>query len=248
VEAGEAAYPIQAESLARRFGKKTAVNSVDFRVRRGEIYGLLGPNGAGKTTAVRLLSGLISPSGGQALIHGRPAPKMRPEDKRRVGVMLEELGFFRHLSLREHLMMGALVYGVPRSEAVRGAEELLRRLGVWDERDTAVGHASTGTQKKLALALALIHHPDILLLDEPFKGLDIESFPQAVELLRQAAQSGAAVFLTSHALGQMNGLLDSCGVLLAGRLAGEETTDTLMARGSDVLRYYRRCVGLPRSD
>ena len=239
--------PIQAQNLSRRFGKKTALAGMDLRIRAGEIYGLLGPNGAGKTTAVRLLSGLISPSGGEARVHGRPSAELQPDEKRRLGVMLDELGFFRYLSLHEHLVMGGLLYGVPRRESACRAEELLHRLDLWDEKDTAVGHASSGMQRKLALALALIHDPDVLLLDEPFKGLDIDAFPQAVELLRRAARQATAVFLTSHALGQMNGLVDRCGVLMEGRQAGEETTDALRARGSDVVRYYRRFTGPPRS-
>ena len=163
---------IVVEGLSKVFRRQTAVDHISFRVERGRFFGFLGPNGAGKSTTIRMLTGLLRPTAGDALIEGVRLSEDLLGVKRRIGVLTEELPLYERLTGEEHLLFAARMYGLARSEARRRTEELLEFLSLADERGKLVVDYSQGMRKKLALACALVHGPSVLFLDEPLNGID----------------------------------------------------------------------------
>jgi ABC-2 type transport system ATP-binding protein len=191
---------IACSQLTKRFGGVTAVNSLSLEVETGTICAFLGPNGAGKSTTVKMLSGLLLPTSGQAFVCGFDVARHPLEVKRRIGVLPESLGLFDDLTIGEHLLLTAQVYGLGKQESQARIDQLLRVLSLTEGRNTFAAHGSHGMRKKTAFAMALLPNPEALFLDEPFEAIDPATSRIMRALLVSAAARGITVFLTSHIL------------------------------------------------
>ena len=190
---------LELKGLTRRFGDRVAVDSLSLTVARGEVVGLLGPNGAGKTTAFRLLTGSLSPHGGQVLVDGRPAKLDDRSFRSRLGVVFQSASLDKRLSGRQNLQLHAALHGVPSAEANRRIDDLLDLVRLADRADEVVDRYSGGMKRRLDLARVLIHDPEILVMDEPTTGLDEASFRAIWERLHQRCRDeGRSVLMTSH--------------------------------------------------
>ncbi|WP_229022947.1 ABC transporter ATP-binding protein [Actinomarinicola tropica] len=210
---------IRTEQLTRRFPSGVALDALDLEVYPGEVLALLGPNGAGKTTTIRLLNGVLSPDGGTASVLGLDPAVDGHAVRQRTGVLTENAGLDDRLTARENLEAVARVRGMRPPAARRRVDELLDRFGMGDRADVAVQGASTGQRKRLALARALLHDPELLFLDEPTSGLDPAATRDVVELIGSlASEHGRTVVLCTHFLGEAGRLADRMAVLHRGRL------------------------------
>jgi ABC-2 type transport system ATP-binding protein len=222
---------IEVRQLTKRYEGRTAVDGLSFAVRGGEILGLVGPNGAGKTTTLRAIAGIHPPSDGSVHIAGYDVERQPIEAKRRLGLIPDEPQLFGTLTVWEHLDFTARVYGV--RDWHPAAERLLAELELADRRDSMADELSRGMRQKVAVACALLHEPQALLLDEPLTGLDPRGIRTLYGLLRRRAAEGAAVMLSSHLLGQIEGLCTSFLVVRQGRLLFHGTRDELRLRYAD---------------
>jgi len=191
---------ISCRKLTRRFGDFTAVDSLTLEVAPGAICSFLGPNGAGKSTTVKMLTGLLAPSSGEAEVCGLDVRKNATELKRLIGVLPEDLGLFDDLTVEEHLLLTGDVYGLPRAQTRARANQLLHTLTLEHGRRTFAAACSHGMRKKTAFAMALLPNPRVLFLDEPFEAIDPVTSKIMRGLLESAARRGITVFLTSHVL------------------------------------------------
>ena len=191
---------ISCRQLTKRFGALTAVNSLSLEVAKGAICAFLGPNGAGKSTTVKMLSGLLAPTSGEALVCGLDVAADPLEVKRRIGVLPENLGLFDDLTIEEHLLLTADIYGLAKPQARERIDQLLRVLSLTATRHTFAGAGSHGMRKKTAFAMALLPNPEVLFLDEPFEAIDPATSKIMRDILVAAAARGITVFLTSHIL------------------------------------------------
>ncbi len=217
--------PVEARRLTKRYGALTAVDSLDLRVRTGEVYGFLGPNGAGKTTTLRMLLGLIRPSSGEVRLFGRPPGRLDG-----VGALIEGPAFYPYLSGRDNLRVMARHAGVPpdRIATVLDLVDLSDRAG---DRFAAY---SLGMKQRLGVAAALLKDPRLVVLDEPTNGLDPAGMADMRLLVRRLGAAGSTVLLSSHLMTEVQELCDRVGVIAAGRLVAESTVAEL--RGEPGLR------------
>ena len=222
---------IQAERLVREFKKgPRAVDGIDLAVSPGEIYGFLGPNGAGKSTTVHMLTTLLPPTSGTARVAGFDVVSEGPQVRRRIGAALQEAALDPLLTGREHLRLQASLQGIPRNERISRAEELLTRVGLREAADRKVRGYSGGMKRRLDLAMALVHGPQILFLDEPTTGLDVQSRTALwAEVGRLASEDGVTVFLTTQYLEEADVLADRVGIIDHGRIVAEGTPAALKA-------------------
>jgi ABC-2 type transport system ATP-binding protein len=210
---------IEAEDLTRSFPSGVALDGLSLSVDRGEVLALLGPNGAGKTTTVRLLNGILRADRGRATVLGLDPAVDGDGVRRRTGVLTEHAGLDERLTARENLELTARMRGIDRSTATRRTSDLLERFGMSDRADLPVQGTSTGQRKRLALARALLHDPDVLFLDEPTSGLDPAATRDVVELIGAlASEHGRTVVLCTHFLGEAGRLADRMAVLHRGVL------------------------------
>jgi ABC-2 type transport system ATP-binding protein len=224
-------HAIEAESLVREFKKgPRAVDGIDLAVAAGEIYGFLGPNGAGKSTTVLMLTTLLPPTSGHARVGGFDVVKDGPEVRKAIGAALQEAALDPLLTGREHLRLQASLQALPRRERSQRAAELLERVGLSEAADRKVRGYSGGMKRRLDLALALVHRPRILFLDEPTTGLDIQSRTALWEEVRRLAKDeGVTVFLTTQYLEEADLLADRIGIIDHGRIVAEGAPDELKA-------------------
>ncbi len=193
------------------------VRGVDLDVREGEIFGFIGPNGAGKTTTIKMLTGLILPSSGEATIHGVPVPL--PESRRGLGFMPEGTYFHDYLTGREFLDFHGRLLGVPRAMRERSIPELLQKVGLPHAGDLRIRRYSKGMRQRIGLAQALLGDPDLLILDEPMSGLDPIGRKDVRELILQLRDAGKTIFFTSHILADAELLCDQVAIILKGQIA-----------------------------
>jgi ABC-2 type transport system ATP-binding protein len=193
-----------------------AVRGIDFEVKEGEIFGFIGPNGAGKTTAIKMLIGLILPTGGEAWIHGVPVP--HPESRRGLGFMPEGTYFHEYLTGAEFLDFHGRLLGLPREERRRTIPELLQRVGLAHAADLRIRRYSKGMRQRAGLAQALMGDPKLLILDEPMSGLDPIGRKDVRELILQLRDAGKTIFFTSHILADAELLCDQAAIILGGRI------------------------------
>jgi ABC-2 type transport system ATP-binding protein len=210
---------VRAVALTRRFGDVTAVDGIDFAVRPGELFGFLGPNGAGKTTTMRLLTGLLLPTSGEAFVAGHSLTANPHAARAALGFVPDTPFLYEKLTAREFLAFNAALHGVPPDRADRRARALLTLLELEPAADGLIEGYSHGMRQKTALAGALIHDPQVLFLDEPTIGLDPRSARTIKDLLRGLCDRGKAVFLSTHVLEIAERLCDRVGILSHGRLA-----------------------------
>ena len=222
---------IAVEGLVREYRKgPRAVDGIDLAVAPGEIYGFLGPNGAGKSTTVHVLTTLLPPTAGTARVGGYDVVRNGPKVRSLIGVALQEAALDPLLTGRDHLRLQATLQGVPKQQRDARAEELLHRVGLADAADRKVGGYSGGMKRRLDLALALVHSPRILFLDEPTTGLDPQSRTalwEEVAVLRREA--GVTIFLTTQYLEEADILADRVGIIDKGKIVAEGTPADLKA-------------------
>jgi len=209
---------ISCRQLTKRYGPVTAVDSLSLEVEKGAICAFLGPNGAGKSTTVKMLSGLLAPTSGQTFVCGFDVVTHPLEVKRRIGVLPESLGLFDDLTIGEHLLLTANIYGLDKRQSQARIEQLLRVLGLTEGRDTFAGYGSHGMRKKTAFAMALLPNPEVLFLDEPFEAIDPATSRIMRDILVSAAARGITVFLTSHILPVVERIAHQLVMIRGGRL------------------------------
>jgi ABC-2 type transport system ATP-binding protein len=189
---------ISVRNLTKRFGNFTAVNNISFDVYRGEIFGFLGANGAGKTTAMRMLCGLSYPTSGSGTVAGFNVMREGEMIKRHIGYMSQRFSLYNTLTVGENIKLFAGIYGLSKQVTAKRSEELLARLKFSSERDTLVKALPLGWKQKLAFAIAGIHRPEIIFLDEPTGGVDPVTRRQFWEMIYEAAEGGTTIFVTTH--------------------------------------------------
>lgn len=189
---------ISVKELTKRFGTFTAVDSISFEVGRGEIFGFLGANGAGKTTAMRMLCGLSYPTSGSGTVAGFDIMREGEQIKRHIGYMSQRFSLYNDLTVWENICLFAGIYRLTKSETQERATELLKTLDFASERDTLVGALPLGWKQKLSFAIATIHRPEVVFLDEPTGGVDPITRRQFWELIYKTAESGTTIFVTTH--------------------------------------------------
>jgi ABC-2 type transport system ATP-binding protein len=222
---------IEVNQLVREFRKgPRAVDGIDLSVQTGEIYGFLGPNGAGKSTTVLMLTTLLPPTSGSAFVGGYDIVRQSTQVRETIGAALQEAALDNILTGREHLMLQATLQGISSRRRKTRAQELLERVGLTEAADRRVGGYSGGMKRRLDLALALIHEPSILFLDEPTTGLDPQSRAALwEEVSRLARDEGMTVFLTTQYLEEADALADRIGIIDRGHIVAEGTPTQLKA-------------------
>jgi ABC-2 type transport system ATP-binding protein len=220
---------IEAEHLYKKYGEKTAVDDVSFQVYGGEIFGFLGPNGAGKTTTLKIIVGLLQPTRGVARVGGYDVLTQPMLAKASAGYVPDEPNLYAKLSGRELLRFVGDLYDLNPAQIARRTDELLNLFGLAEAADDMVESYSHGMQQKASLAAALIHDPKVLVLDEPTVGLDPKSARLIKDILRQLAERGAAVMLSTHIMEIAERMCDRIGIINQGKLAAVGTMDDLRA-------------------
>lgn len=244
--APEAAPAIAVRGLRKLYGDKPAVDGLDLTVPRGCFFGFLGPNGAGKTTTIRMLVGLTAPTSGTIELLGMPMPERALEIKRRIGLVPDESLLFDRLTGREFLEFVGRMYGLPRALAAERGGELLDFFELNSSPRKLIAEYSKGMRKRLTMAAALIHRPELFLMDEPFEGVDAVGARIMKDLLIDQVRHGATIFLTSHVLEVVERLCDRVAILDEGRLAMEAAM-TDLRNGSETLEdAFVRLVGAGR--
>ncbi len=222
---------IEVESLVRVFkGDVRAVDGIDLHVAPGEIYGFLGPNGAGKSTTVLVLTTLLPPTSGSARVAGLDVVHQGSAVRRAIGASLQESALDPFLTGREHMRLQSALHGLPKGEREARGTELLARVGLTEAADRKVGGYSGGMKRRLDLALALLHRPRLLFLDEPTTGLDPQSRAALWDEVRRLAQEGVTVFLTTQYLEEADVLADRVGIIDHGKIVAEGTPSALKAQ------------------
>ena len=224
------ALAISSQNLSRTFGAIKAVDSLELKIPRGGVSAFLGPNGSGKTTTIRLLLGLLKPTTGSCEVLGRPAGDLHA--LARIGAMVESPSLYPHLTGRENLEITRLIRGCPRNEI----DEVLALVGLREAADRPAGGYSLGMKQRLGLALALLHKPDLLILDEPTNGLDPAGIREMRELIRDLPRHlGVTVFLSSHLLAEVEQVANHVVILAKGRMCFQGSPAQLRARSGSRL-------------
>jgi ABC-2 type transport system ATP-binding protein len=218
------------EHLKKRYGALDAVKDISFKVQPGEIFGLLGPNGAGKTTTIRCLCTLTQPDAGEIEVGGISAIAHPKAVRKRLGYVAQEVALDKILTGRELLQLQAALYHLPKERAKQRIDELLELLGLENYANQKTGTYSGGLKKRLDLAAGLLHQPDVLVLDEPTVGLDIESRFIVWDFLRQLRAAGTTVLITSHYLEEIDALADRLAIIDQGKVIAEGTPSALKDR------------------
>lgn len=218
---------VETFSLVKQFGDFVAVDRINLQVKRGSFFGFLGPNGAGKSTTIKMLTGLLGPTSGKLSVLGLDVIERPIEVKRRIGVVPEDLNLFERLTGAEMLSFTGRMYGLSSEEIGRRAKELLELMELQEDPKKLIIEYSHGMKKKLSLACALIHRPEILFLDEPFEGIDAIASRTLKDLLLRLTARGLTVFLTSHVLEIVERLCSDIAIISQGRLLASGSLDEL---------------------
>ncbi|HEV2963524.1 MAG TPA: ABC transporter ATP-binding protein [Candidatus Angelobacter sp.] len=236
---------IHCRDVTKTFEDLVAVEHVSFEIRSG-ICALLGPNGAGKSTLLKILTGLLPPDSGEVRIAGLDVKSQSLQVRRTIGVVPEDLGLFDSLTIQEHLELTGPIYGLTAGETHDRAGLLLRILGLDDARDTFLDQCSHGMRKKTALAVALLHNPRVLFLDEPFEGIDPVASKTIQQLLQSVASRGIAVFLTSHILSIVDRLATEIMMIREGRIVWSSSAQTVSRSLEEI--YFELVESAPLED
>jgi ABC-2 type transport system ATP-binding protein len=218
---------LEFDGLHKSFGDNHVLDGVGFTVAPGSMFGFVGSNGAGKTTTMRIAMGLVRADAGEVRWHGRP---LDPEARRRVGYMPEERGLYPKMKVGEQITYFARLHGLGAAEAARASEEWVERLGLGERRGDQVEKLSLGNQQRVQLAAALVSRPEVLILDEPFSGLDPIGVDSLAEALLDQCRRGVPVVFSSHQLELVERLCDSVGILARGRMVATGTVEELRRR------------------
>jgi ABC-2 type transport system ATP-binding protein len=218
---------IETRGLTRRFGQVTAVQNLNLQVPVGALFGLIGPNGAGKTTALRMLAGLLEPTAGEIVLNGQVANHDWRELRRQIGYMPDFFGVYEDMLVWEYLDFFARCYDLPAARRRHVADELLELVDLAEKRDAYVQTLSRGMRQRLCLAHALVHDPQVLLLDEPASGLDPRARVEMRELLRELGAMGKTIVVSSHILSELAELCDCVGIIEKGHLVTSGSLDEI---------------------
>ncbi|GKV64059.1 MULTISPECIES: ABC transporter ATP-binding protein [unclassified Sporosarcina] len=221
---------IEVKELAKVFGNQTALESVDFQVKKGEIFGFLGPSGSGKTTTIKILTGQVTPTSGTAMVFGEPVSQLKKSEYRsRFGVLTDNSGLYERLSIHDNLKLYCDLYNVPHSEI----DEVLDAVNLRQDRSKRISALSKGMAQRVTLARALIHKPELLFLDEPTSALDPGNSLHIHEGLRALNERGTTIFLTTHDMQEAELLCDRIAFLDQGMIQLLDTPKKLKQRFSD---------------
>jgi len=218
---------IEVKNLTKYFDKFLAVDHIDFVVKQGEIFGFLGPNGAGKTTTQRMLTTLITPSEGLIRIFGHNLDHDAYPVKSQMGLVPEESNVYTELTAWDNMMFTGRLYRMSIADRTKQAKELLETFGLWEKRDVKAENFSKGMRRRLSIAMAIIHKPSLLFLDEPTPGLDAQSTRTIQSLIRQLSTEGTTIFLTTHQIEEANQLCDRVAIIDHGQIAAIDTPENL---------------------
>ena len=224
---------IQTLGLTKEFNGFKAVDNLNLKVEKGDIYGFLGPNGAGKSTTIMMLLGLIPPTGGKIYLLGEELNPRNVAIKRRIGVVSENQYFYKEMTAQEYLGFFGELYEVPN--AAKRIESLLEAVGLKNDRNKKVGAYSKGMQQKLAFARALLHDPELLILDEPVANLDPTSIKQIRDLIEEENRLGRTIFVSSHLLSEVEKLCKKVAIINRGKLLAEDTMENIKRRLTDTV-------------
>lgn len=237
---------ISVHNLRKIYGSKAAVDGLDLEVPRGSFFGFLGPNGAGKTTTIRMLMGLAPPTSGSIELLGLPMPEHALEVKGKIGLVPDESLLFDHLTGAEFTEFVGRMYGLDRSVSRSRARELLELFELDSEPRKLIGDYSKGMRKRVAMAAALIHRPELFLLDEPFEGVDAVGARLMKDILIEQVRRGATMFLTSHVLEVVERLCDRVAIIHQGRLVLSGAMAELRSGSETLEDIFVRVVGAER--
>ena len=221
-------YVIQTEQLTKRFGTFTAVNAISFAVTRGEVFGFLGANGAGKTTALKMLTGLLTPSSGRATVAGFDVWRQPEAVKRRIGYMSQRFSLYEDLTVRENIRLYGGIYGLKRAAIRAKTADLLERLDIGAYADQLVAGLPLGWRQKLAFSVALLHEPRIVFLDEPTSGVDPLTRRQFWDLIYEAAHAGVTLMITTHYMDEAE-YCDRVSIMVDGKIEALDTPRNMKA-------------------
>ncbi|WP_148414885.1 ABC transporter ATP-binding protein [Haloferax sp. KTX1] len=227
------ASAIEIRDLTKSYGDVRALDGVDLDVPEGSFFGLLGPNGAGKTTFINILVGLVRKTGGKASVFGYDVEDDYREARDRIGLAPQEFNVDRFFPIREVLEHKAGYHGIPHDEAAERADEVLKRVGIYDKRDTRFDWLSGGMKRRFMLARALITDPDLLILDEPTAGVDVQLRHELWETIVDLNDSGTTILLTTHYIEEAERLCDEVAILDSGSVIEVASPEELMDRGTD---------------
>ncbi|WP_135824029.1 ABC transporter ATP-binding protein [Halorussus ruber] len=238
---------IEVENLRKQYEGVQALDGVSLSVPEGSFFGLLGPNGAGKTTFINILVGLVRRSGGRAEVFGHDVEDDYREARDAIGLAPQEFNVDHFFPIREVLEHKAGYHGIPASEAAERADEVLKQVGIYEKRDTRFNWLSGGMKRRFMLARALITDPDLLILDEPTAGVDVQLRHDLWDLITELNESGTTILLTTHYIEEAERLCDEVAILDSGNLLTVATPEELMDRGPDKIRVTLRNppVGTP---
>ncbi|WP_278314439.1 ABC transporter ATP-binding protein [Lolliginicoccus levis] len=223
---------LEVDSVSKRFGKVVALDGVSFSVDAGQLFGFVGSNGAGKTTTMRIILGVLASDAGSVRINGSPVDLAV---RQRIGYMPEERGLYPKMRVGEQLVYLARLHGLPPGDASLAMERWTERLGLADKRAMELQALSLGNQQRVQLAAALVHDPSVLVLDEPFSGLDPVAVDVMTEVLREKAAEGVPVVFSSHQLELVQRLCDRVGIIKEGRMRAVGPVEELRSRGGRML-------------
>lgn len=223
-------YIIAVDGLVKKYGDKNAIDGIDMRIVRGEMYAFLGPNGAGKTTTVRVLSTLTGFDGGTVTVDGYDITKNPKEAKAAIGVIQQHISLDKDLTVWENMMVHAMYQDIPRAERKKRIDELAEYIGLGEYYNYKVDRLSGGWKKRVAIVCALVHRPKLLFLDEPTVGLDIQARRGLWDLLRKLNDGGMTIFLTTHYIEEAESLCNRVGFIEKGKIIAEDTPENLAGR------------------
>ena len=220
---------LELRGVTKRYSGTTAVQDVSFIARAGEVTGYLGPNGSGKSTTLKMITGLIQPTQGEILFDGRPVGRDPMAYRQRLGYVPEEPHLYPHLTGLEYLEMVGQLRGLESARLGQKIEGFLRLFALWEDRYVAISSYSKGMRQKVLIAAALLHNPDLILLDEPFSGLDVNSGLVLRSVIRELAARGKVVLFSSHELDTVERVASRVVILHKGRVAANDTIEQLRA-------------------
>ncbi|MCD4785447.1 MAG: ATP-binding cassette domain-containing protein [Candidatus Eremiobacteraeota bacterium] len=220
-------FAIKVENLRKRFGNVVAVSNVSFSVEKGEVFGFLGPNGAGKTTTIRMLTGILTPDVGKVVIEGINLRENQIRAKMKMGVVPETGNVYIDLTAKQNLYLAGRFYGLPKNILEKKSEELLSTLGLHERRNDFVRTFSKGMKQRISIACAIIHNPQILFLDEPTEGLDVQSRRLILDIITDLNKKGSTIFLTTHNIEEANRLCERVCIINKGEIVAIDRPEKL---------------------
>src|SRR5580658_839770 len=242
----EVAPAIEVQNLRKLYGEKAAVDGLNLTVPQGCFFGFLGPNGAGKTTTIKMLMGLAPPTSGTISLLGLPMPERALEIKQRIGLVPDESLLFDHLTGGEFIEFVGRIYGLDRAVARERAQELMDLFELHGNERKLINEYSKGMRKRVAMAAALIHRPQLYLMDEPFEGVDAVGARLMKDILLEQVRHGATIFLTSHVLEVVERLCDRVAIINEGKLVLERSMAELRGDSETLEDAFVRAVGVDR--